>query len=276
MAKIKVELGSIQETLLIPLLGRAMSTKQTPALLTDKKAVEIVERLDYDFSKWLGKESLKGACVRTRMFDEEVLAFLEKNPEGTIVEIGAGLNTRFERLDNGKARWFELDMPDSMALRRHFFQDTERRTMIASSVLETKWMDTVRAAAANGPFCFVSEAVIIYLEDADIKRMFRTLTDNFNGAWVVMDTTSPKMVESQSKHDIMKSMSKDSWFRWKVEDPASLSPCGLQLVHSKSFVDASSEIRACMPIYYRLVITLAPWILRRVVDGYRINLFTLK
>lgn len=275
MAKIKVDLGSIQETLLIPLLGRAVSTKKSPALFSDEKAVEIVDRLDYDFSKWLRKESLKGACVRARMFDEEVLAFLEQHPEGTIVEIGAGLNTRFERLDNGKARWFELDMPDSMALRRQFFQDTERRTMIASSVLETEWMDTVRAAT-NGHVCFVSEAVIIYLEDSDIKRMFRTLADNFKGAWVVMDTTSAKMVESQSRHDIMKTMSQDSWFRWKVEDPASLSSCGLQLVHSKSFMEASPELRACMPIYYRVIMTVAPFILRRLVQGYLINRFTLE
>ncbi|MEL6225379.1 MAG: class I SAM-dependent methyltransferase, partial [Cyanobacteria bacterium J06627_8] len=130
-------------------------------LIQDEKAVEIVNALDYDFSKWKKSKTLAGATLRTRLFDEDVQTFLSSNPTGTIVEIGCGLNTRFERLDNGKARWFDLDLPDSMALRRQFFEDQPRRTMLAASVLDTDWMETV--IDTGGPWCFISEAVIIYL-----------------------------------------------------------------------------------------------------------------
>ncbi len=73
--KVKVELGPTQTTLLIPLLGRAEETKKPRGLLRDPKAVEIVDALDYDFSKWQGIRSLAGACVRARLFDEEVKTF---------------------------------------------------------------------------------------------------------------------------------------------------------------------------------------------------------
>jgi O-methyltransferase involved in polyketide biosynthesis len=40
--------------------------------------------------------------LRTAGFDEWVKGFLSRHPEGTVVEIGAGLNTRFEtRGDRG-------------------------------------------------------------------------------------------------------------------------------------------------------------------------------
>lgn len=118
--KIKTELGAVQETLLIPLLGRAEETRRG-GLINDPKSLEIVEALDYDFSKWRGIRSLVGASIRARLFDEEVRLFLEAHPGGTVVEIGAGLNTRYERLDNGQAQWIEIDLPDSMALRSGFW-----------------------------------------------------------------------------------------------------------------------------------------------------------
>ena len=77
------------------------------------------------------------------MFDGWVKSFLRENPNGIIVEIGSGLNTRFERVDNGQVRWFDLDMPDSMAVRKKYFQETERRKFIASSVLDSSWVDRV-------------------------------------------------------------------------------------------------------------------------------------
>ena len=100
MAKVTVALGPIQEILLIPLLGWAMETQKGSGLIQDEKAVKIVETLDYDFSKWQKSKSLLEATVRTRMFDQDVQAFLSQHPSGTLIEIGCGLNTRFECLVN--------------------------------------------------------------------------------------------------------------------------------------------------------------------------------
>jgi O-methyltransferase involved in polyketide biosynthesis len=269
--KTHVELGPVQETLLIPLLGRAEETRKKKGLLRDPKAVEIVEALDYDFSKWRGIRSLVGASIRTRMFDEEVRAFLRAHPAGTVIEIGAGLNTRYERLDNGQAHWLELDLPDSMALRRRFFQDTERRSMLAASALDTDWH--ARVAALPAPYCFVAEAVLIYLDDAQVEAAVRALATRFPGASFLTDTTSSAMVEGQHKHDAMKTMPKDAWFRWKCDDPKRLEAWGLLLESSPSFIDAPEDVRAAMPWTYRLLFGLAPWLIRHQVDGYRINRF---
>ena len=275
MTKVTVDLGPVQETLLIPLLGRAVETQKGNGLIQDEKAVTIVESLDYDFSKWKKSKSLIGATVRTRMFDDDVRAFLVKHPTGTVVEIGCGLNTRFERLDNGQARWFDLDLPDSLALRRQFFQDESRRTMLEASVLDCDWMEPV--AATGGPWCFISEAVIIYLEAAQARQAITQIADRFPGAWLLIDTTAQKMVDSQATHDAMRYLSQDSWFRWVCNDPYEIEGWGnLCLVESRTFLDASPDLMKHVPWQMRFFAQWAPWLIRSKVNGYRLNRFVVE
>lgn len=268
----KVELGPVQETLLIPLYGRAMVT-QKGGMIHDPKAVEIVRELDYDFDKWKGDSAIVGVCLRTRMYDEEVKRFLAKHPEGTVVEIGCGLNTRFERIDNGTAKWFELDLPDSMAIRRKFFKDEPRRVSIAASALDDDWFETI--LATGGPYCFVSEAVIIYIDAELLKPMFQNLARCFPGATLIMDTTSAKMVDGQTKAGIMKTMPRESHFRWKCNDPGALEDWGLALQESKTFVDSPPTLVAEMPFVYRFLVKFLPGLMRKQIDGYRINRYKL-
>ncbi|HLF36115.1 MAG TPA: hypothetical protein VI583_17860, partial [Cyclobacteriaceae bacterium] len=49
-AKLSLNLGHVQETLLLPLWGRAVESRKEKPLLIDAKAVEIVNSIDYDFS----------------------------------------------------------------------------------------------------------------------------------------------------------------------------------------------------------------------------------
>ncbi|WP_163575187.1 class I SAM-dependent methyltransferase [Halomonas faecis] len=275
MDKTNISLGPVQETLLIPLLGRAVATRQGSGLINDPRAVEIVDQLAYDFSKWEKGQSLLGSVLRTRMLDDDVKEFIATHPRGTVVEIGCGLNTRFERVDNGSVRWFDLDLPDTIALRRRFFADSERQTMVAASVLDANWVQHIRET--GGPFCFVSEAVLIYLAAADAERAVRQLVSGFPaGSWLLMDTTPKAMVDGQAKHDAMKHLPKSSWFRWAVDDPRELERLGLTLIQSRSFADAGSELIRPLPWSMRFLIRWAPWALKRMTKGYQLNRFEIR
>lgn len=269
---VKVDLGPVQETLLIPLLARARETERPNPILRDERACRIVRELDYDFSKWEGGRSAKGAVLRARMFDSYVEDFLASHSAGTVVEIGCGLDTRFDRLDNGHVRWFDLDLPDTIALRRRFFEDEPRRTMVAASVLDTDWMDPVEAT--GGPWMFVSEAVLIYLDAPDARHAMVELAQRFPGARIAFDTMAARMVDTQDKHDAMRHLPRASWFRWKCDDPHEIESwgAGLRLAASKTFMDADPELIARLPLPLRLITRFAPFILRRQAEGYRLNL----
>ena len=112
MTKTKVDLGIVQETLLIPLWARAAELQQPDPIICNSKSAEILEAIDYDFDKFAtAKNSQIGNCLRGLILGNWVRTYLKEYPQGLIVEIGAGLNTRFERVDNGKVRWFDLDLP---------------------------------------------------------------------------------------------------------------------------------------------------------------------
>jgi len=113
-----IALGPTEETLLIPLFARAAESRRKRAILRDPKAIEMVASIRWDYERFNQRWRLLSVVLRTAMFDEWVRAFLRRNPEGTVVEIGAGLNTRFERVDNGKVHWFDLDLPRVIDLRR--------------------------------------------------------------------------------------------------------------------------------------------------------------
>src|SRR5215467_10015695 len=161
---VKVELGEVQKTLFIPLVARARETRRRRPVLRDPKAAEILASVDFDTKKdgsgWGG-----GVIVlRTAIFDCWVGDFLAEHPGGTVVEIGTGLNSRFDRVDNGQVHWIDLDLPDAIELRRRFFADSGRRRMVAASVLDQDWLPVVRASP--GPYFFVAEGVFAYLEQA--------------------------------------------------------------------------------------------------------------
>ena len=272
MSTIEPELGPVQETLLIPLLARARETEKRRGLLRDPRAVELVRRLDYDFGKWEGGRSLQGAMLRARMFDRYVEDFLAEHPRGTVVEIGCGLDTRFDRVDNGRLRWFDLDLPDAIALRRRFFDDEPRRTMLAASVLDTGWMDQVEAA--GGPWMFVAEAVLIYLDAPDARRAMVGIAGRFAGARIAFDTTGTRMVDTQDRHDAMRHLPRESWFRWKCDEPREIERWGanLRLAASKTFLDADRDLLERLPLMLRLTARFAPFLLRGQASGYRLNL----
>ncbi len=115
-----VRLGAVQETLFIPLAARALETQRKHPVLRDPRAVEMVRSIDYDAAKYGRGAGGFVTVLRTAIIDFWVRAFLAAHPAATVVELGTGLNTRFERVDNGQVHWFDLDLPDTIDLRRTF------------------------------------------------------------------------------------------------------------------------------------------------------------
>lgn len=289
--KHKVELGAVQTTMLIPLVGRAVETGKANGLIDDPKSVEIVQALDYDFNRWLPSLSsaASGSVLRTLLMDRDVGLFLDRYPHGTVVEMGCGLNTRFERLDNGQVIWFDLDLPDSIALRRNFFNYSRqpRRHMVAASVLDyAAWIPQVKET--GGPWCFVSEAVVLYLDESSVESLVRTISNEFSiddddddenkeAVWFVSDTVSKAIVQSQASHPVMRHLPQESWFRWGCDDPgASITAWTdghMKLVRQSTFADVDDWIVARMQFPQNLLTKYLPFVVKMMTHGHYMNVF---
>ena len=86
--KIKPELNGVAETMLLTFYARAQYSKSKKHAFYDAKAVELVERLDYDFSSASKDVAMGGGTIaRTLVFDELVRDFLQKHPDAVVVAV---------------------------------------------------------------------------------------------------------------------------------------------------------------------------------------------
>src|SRR5512136_2780168 len=198
-------LSAVSQTLLIPLYYRAMESQRPDALVRDLKAVELVGQLDYDFS---GVQRLKDEQVnyllRMREFDRQARAFLAEHPDGVIVDLGCGLDTRFERVDNGQVEWHGLDLPEVIELRKELLEETPRSHFVGCSVLDFSWMDALSGQAGKRgqpgwPILFLAEGMLVYLEEADVKRLVQALAKRFPGAELVCEAYSPVVIRAHPR-----------------------------------------------------------------------------
>ncbi|MGW0733504.1 class I SAM-dependent methyltransferase [Streptomyces sp. NPDC002851] len=275
MGKYAPQLGTVQETLLITLYARAAETLDPEGMLQDPKSVEMTELIDYDFSKFEGKPSMFGVSFRSLLYDHWVRRFLAEHPDGTVVEIGCGLNTRFERVDNGRAHWVEFDLPDAVELRRRFFTDDAdgRRTMLGVSVLDQEWRTAV--AALPGPYLFVAEAVLPFLPEGEVRVLIGELTEAFPGALLITDTTAPAMVDSQDQHDVLSLM--QARMVWKCSDPRQVEDWhpGVRLQESATFGDAPAAVVDALPPSRRASYDVLLREHGATLSAYRRNVFRL-
>ncbi|MBW4686069.1 MAG: class I SAM-dependent methyltransferase [Komarekiella atlantica HA4396-MV6] len=211
-----VSLGTIQETLLITLWARAFEMNQLDPILIDSKATDILAKIDYDFNKFSHEKSSQTIiCLRNKAFDEIAKQFLQTHSQTSILEIGTGLNNRFERLDNGKLHWFDLDLPDTMAVRRRFFHESDRHRFISASVLDTEWIDEVKSLS-NEPMLFIAEGVLLYFSEQQVKNLFKTLAERFPGSWILFDATSPFLIRIRRRFDAVKYT--NAQFQWGIRN----------------------------------------------------------
>lgn len=199
--KVLQSLEGVSETLLMTLYARARETQRPDGMIHDDRAVEMVSKIDCDFKR-LGMQRHDEVAVIMRMnkFDSHVRNFLEQSPDGVVVHIGCGLDTRFERVDNGQVEWFDLDLPEVMALRQKLIPgESSRYHTLAVSALEDGWLAEVERFKPLR-FLFIAEGVFPYFEEDQVKSLFLKLSQHFPGCELVCDAHTPFVVWVDNLH----------------------------------------------------------------------------
>lgn len=234
-------LNSVAETLLITLYIRAMESQRPDALIKDEKAVELVKQMDYDFTRIkqikMDEEDKVTLILRNREFDRYARDFLVRHPEAVLVHLGCGLDSRFERVDNGKVAWYDLDLPEVIELRRKFIGgEGARYHMLACSAFDPEWLETLSIHLPH-PFLFLAEGVFMYFEEAQVKALVLVLQEHFPGAELVFDAFSPFLVRA---NNLRLALTKyGARYHWGLKDGKDLEKwsTGIQLLGEWSYFD---------------------------------------
>jgi len=231
-------LTGVMETLLPVLYSRVVESQRDDAIFHDPVAIEWAGRIDYDFSRFDADKAPfnhLGVAIRTEILDEYVQDFLTRYPTATVVNIAAGLDTRFYRMDNGTVHWIELDLAPSIAVREKLMTITQRHTTLTASALETAWMDMLKKQLPKGaPVLFVVEGLLMYFTEAQIKGLLCTIAERFAGAELLLEVLGESQAKKTHLNDAISKTS--AQFKFGISDTSQMATW-----HDKlEFVDDTS------------------------------------
>lgn len=188
-----VRWGSVEWTNLVTLYLRACDSRSPQPVLGDSAAADAVDRIDYDWARihrtvrpglnqWL-------VALRAARLDDWSADFLRRRPDATVLHLGCGMDTRAFRLPlTPEVRWFDIDKPDVIALRRKLYDDRDGYRMIGSSVTDTDWPAEI---PADRPALIIAEGLLMYLREPQVRTLLQRLTDHFTAGELLFDTLSP-------------------------------------------------------------------------------------
>ena len=205
--KEKIRLSGVPETMLQTVYARAKESRGRGAI-HDAKAEEIIEKLDYDFSLADKDTAMhSGVIARTIVLDRLTKAWLGAHPGAVVVNIACGLDTRCYRM-SGNAHWYNLDLPETMAVREKLLPESGTISQIAMSAMED-WGSEI--SEQNVPVLILIEGLTMYLSEADVQRIFTVISSRFSNATVFVETMNPMIVKRFKEKSIEGSHAKFTW-----------------------------------------------------------------
>jgi O-methyltransferase involved in polyketide biosynthesis len=219
---IKHELTGISETLLIPLGMRATESMRAKSIIHDPVAIDIVNQINYDFSKFKSARlSQLGVSIRTMLLDRALTAFINSHPDTVVINLGAGLDTRHARLGLTDVIWYELDVPEAIEFRRQFFSPTDKYRFIAKSMFDYSWMDEIEDSGKS--VIVIAEGLFMYFEEKELKTLIWRLIDRFPGAEMLLEVLGPFLVGKSKHHDSVSKIDNKPEFKWGLKKSEELT-----------------------------------------------------
>jgi len=227
VSKVKINLQNVHETLLLPLWGRAEAAAMKNPVLYDGKAKELINQIDYDYSKFhsqIHRFEVLTLAIRAKELDSIIQQFIHSHPAATIVNIGAGLDTTFYRVNNGQIHWYDLDVDEVITLRKRLLPQHPQMQSIAKSMFDEGFLDDI-ANPKDGILFFVS-GVLIYFEETKVRQFFKMIASRFPGGEIAFDTMTPFGIDIASK-TVKKSGIQGADMKWGISNAKRMEDWGL-------------------------------------------------
>lgn len=243
-----------KETLLIPLYGKAIESKKKSPVLLDAKAVEIVEKIDYDFkSLKIPSKTNTMMCLRAKLFDNFVLDHLTDKSKSIVLHLGCGLDSRYNRIKNFKVVWYDLDFEEVIDIRKNFYPESENYHMIASPVTASKWLEGIPVGEKD--YLVIAEGLFMYLKEDEIKTLLDSLKKRIGSYTLIFDAYSAYTAKKVKNHPSIKRTG--ALIHWGIDDPNELNDWDPDIRFIRDIVFTSNEEIEKMNSTTKLIYKLA-------------------
>lgn len=257
MSRERVQLQGVAKTLLVTLYLRACDAHARRPVLGDPYAADVVERIGYDFSAFdRVRATAPLVAARALRLDNWTREFLTAYPEGQVLHLGCGLDSRPLRLDRpDTSRWVDIDQPEVIELRRRLYDLPAEITTVAASVTELGWWDQVDP---QRPTLLVAEGLLMYLPGEDVHALVDRALDRLPGGQLAFDGLASWVIPLSRHSDALRRAGMR--FSWPLEDLVHRHR-GLRLVDDASLMDLlarNPSIRTALRVAYTALAWMPP------------------
>ncbi|MGH3853015.1 MAG: class I SAM-dependent methyltransferase [Pseudonocardiaceae bacterium] len=249
----RVNLTGVKETLLMVLYLRALDSRAATPILGDGYADELLGRIDYDFGRLASlRGSVRTVAVRSKQFDAWVVRFLAEHPDGVLLNLGCGLDSRVFRIDPPRTvLWYDLDYPEVVQLRERLYPARDGVVTIGASVTDGSWWAQV---PTDRPALVLAEGLLMYLTAPDVHRLLDQMTAHLPCGQVAFDTVAPWVATVSKHHPVLRRAG--TAFSWTLGDPHELErhQPRLRLAEDRPIVELLRE--ANFPAHYRILLAV--------------------
>ena len=192
----------VKRSMIYSLFGRALYYKNNDLEIENEITMEIFNGLKEahaDFLTLIDETARIGCAARAKTVDIMLKEFIKTCPSGIIMNLGAGFDNHYDRIDKGNIIFFNLDVPDAINFRKEYIADSPQRISISSSMFDYSWLNKIPYNASDGGFIFAS-GVLHYFKESMVKDLFRKLTYTFPGCEMFFDVVTRKGKENINRN----------------------------------------------------------------------------
>ena len=135
----------LEEGLFLTLYARALDNRRPHPILGDATADQIVRTTDYDYGQLhVDTNLILSVALRAKKLDQVASEFLARHPDAVGLDLGAGLDTRFERLaPPSTVDWYDVDFPEVITARRQLLPKRANAHGIGTDLTNSDWLDAI-------------------------------------------------------------------------------------------------------------------------------------
>jgi O-methyltransferase involved in polyketide biosynthesis len=177
----------LEDSLWLTLCARALDNRSPHPILGDATADQIVRTLDYDYGQLhVDTNLILNVALRAKKLDQVASEFLARHPDAVGLDLGAGLDTRMERLaPPSTVDWYDVDFPAVAAAREPLIPEHPNAHVIGADVTGEDWLDGV---PTDRPAVIVADGLMGFLTQDELVSLWNRLIDHFPSGELVFNS----------------------------------------------------------------------------------------
>lgn len=263
-----------QVSLFTTLGVRALDNRLRQPFLGDTMALEVVEKTEFDLDKFVAEQGVVGklfdlgtlifdVVVRAKRLDDVVRNFVARHPDGIVLDLGAGLDSRRLRVDPPPTvDWYDIDFPEIVALRPQVLPQRARGHELGADLTDPRWLEAI---PGDRPVVAVADGLVAFLPQEGFASLLNGLVSHFPSGELAFNLYTTFHVRAARRYAGTKNITK-GMVNPGFDDPREPERWvpGLELVEEIYATRAPELTRLSQPArtWYRLS-GLSAWLSRR-------------